>query len=159
MPRLNRLKPNPEMIYAVWSIIKNNKRLFWLPIINLACILLLGASFIFFMIPQALNGTQHFSWLTLLAGCLFLLIISYLHNLFTATGILFLKRQLDNQPTSLSDCFAIIFAKSPKIIAWSIISATIGALCQLLEQSHRVLIPIPCLSWHNSIILLSPERP
>jgi hypothetical protein len=135
MNRQERKAINKGLMSDAWNFLKQNKDLFWYPVINLLIaipiMLVIVAGFLTF-------GTQPYFWVSyLLAGGMYLLFL-FLAILTNASMVFSIMQRLENKPCSMADAYTAMIKRWPALLGWVAISATIGALLHALER-HTVL--------------------
>jgi len=138
-----RLKSGFSLARSSWNVLRNDKKLLLFPLLSgLGCVLVMIA----FLIPTAVlvnNGVlvdanDNVNWA--LAGPL--IFAYYLVNYFV---VIFCNAALvhcalvhfdGGQPT-LGDGFRAAGARLPQILAWAVVSATVGLLLKAIENAHE----------------------
>jgi hypothetical protein len=143
---LDRISNSLALAKSSWRVLWTDKQLVVFPIVSGICLLIVTASF---FIPLALiqglvpgvvddiknNGhAPVWVWPFLFAFyfCNYFVIIFCNSALVSCAAIRF----SGGTPT-LADGFGMAFRRSPRILAWALVSATVGMLLKAIENAHE----------------------
>src|ERR1700730_15447070 len=144
----DRISTGFELAGSSWRVLRQNKSLVVFPILSgLACLLVL-ATFLVPVVahPQWLNwidlrGRQGFQpppWVYVVAFayyfCNYFVIVFFNAALVSCALIRF-----SGQTPTLSDGLSAAARSLPQIVAWALVSATVGLLLKVVESAHEKL--------------------
>ncbi|MGL4550365.1 MAG: DUF6159 family protein, partial [Gemmataceae bacterium] len=130
---------------ASWKVLYTDKKLIVFPILSgIACLLVL----ISFFVPLALlvnNGTikveadeQTYVPLWVYAFLFAFYFCTYFVIVFCNAALISCAlMRFNGQEPTVAGGFGAAFARLPQIVAWSLVSATVGVLLKLVENAHE----------------------
>jgi hypothetical protein len=143
----DRIAASFTLARSSWDVLRRDKQLLLFPVVSgIGCTLVL----ISFMIPlgviaaqggfngiQAQNGNFQVPWWTYVALFAFYF-CNYFVVVFCNAGLIScaIMRFNGEEPT-LGDGFRAAAARLPQILAWALVSATVGVLLKSIENGHQ----------------------
>lgn len=139
----DRISSSFELARSSWDVLRQHKKLVLFPIISgIGCMLVL-ISFAAPFIALAINGGIHVHqheqppWWTYVVAfafyfCNYFVIVFCNAALISCTLLCF----AGEEPT-LSDGFSAATARLPQILAWTLVSATVGVILKAIENAHE----------------------
>jgi hypothetical protein len=140
-----RISASFDLARSSWRVLRTDKQLIVFPIISGLCCLLVTISFSipFLANPQILgflnddgNGVQVPWWVYVVAFafyfCNYFVIIFFNSALISCALIRF-----NGETPTLSDGLNAAASRLPQILAWSLVSATVGVILKAIENAHE----------------------
>jgi hypothetical protein len=139
-----RLSASWELALCSWQVLRMNKKLLLFPLLSgLGCILVLISFVVPFVLnPQWLaalnanNGANQPVWTYLVAFayyfCNYFVIV-----FFNAALISCALLQFHGETPTLGDGLRAAWSRLPQILAWALVSATVGMLLKAVENVHE----------------------
>jgi hypothetical protein len=129
-----------------WQVLQQDKKLILFPLVSGACsLLVIVAFFVPILANPALldfirdaDGNGHVqvpAWV-FAALFAFYFVNYFVIIFFNAALISCAVLRFNGQEASLWDGLAVAASRMPQILAWALVSATVGVLLKLLEQAH-----------------------
>ena len=142
----NRISMGYDLALSSWKVLQQNKKLLVFPVLSgIACTLvllsfatpfLLHPQWLDFLDPKAQGGIQPPIWayavLFVFYFCNYFVITYFNAALISCAIITFNGGQ-----ATLADGLGAANSRLPQILAWSLVSATVGVLLKLLENIHE----------------------
>jgi hypothetical protein len=140
----DRLTSGIELARSSWQVLREDKKLIVFPIISgLGCLLVL----ISFGVPLALftrwndfmdnqNNFQPPIWMYVVAFAFYFcnyFVIVFCNAALISCALL----RFNGESCTLSDGFQAAASRLPQILAWSLVSATVGMLLKVIENAHE----------------------
>lgn len=145
MSFLTRLSNGWELAKISFATINKNRSLLLFPVISVISLVLVLATFIggtfFFVgdeIGAMLDNDQYGNIMGYGLVFLYYLINFFIIVFFNAALIHCAVKTLNNEETSLSDGVSFAFSRIDKILGWSVLSATVGTLLQVLHNAGKL---------------------
>ncbi len=141
----DRLSKSFELAGCSWEVLKSNKKLLLFPFLSGLCCLLVTASFLVPVLAAAHNGAfanmqqnngQPPIWIYPVTFafyfCNYCVII-----FFNAALVSCALMHFNGEEATLGDGLRAAGSRLPQILAWALVSATVGMLLKLLENVHE----------------------
>jgi hypothetical protein len=147
MSFVSRISNGWELAKISFETIKNNQSLLLFPVFSVISLVLVlltfaGGSFYFFgdEISAMLESENETAANVLAIGGIFLyyLINFFVIVYFNAALIFCASKILNNEPATLSDGIQFANSRIDKIFGWALVSATVGTLLQLLQNTGKI---------------------
>ncbi len=145
MSFLTRLSNGWELAKISFATINKNRSLLLFPVISVISLVLVLATFIggtfFFVgdeIGAMLDNDQYGNIMGYGLVFLYYLINFFIIVFFNAALIHCAVKTLNDEETSLSDGVSFAFSRIDKILGWSVLSATVGTLLQVLHNAGKL---------------------
>lgn len=144
MPR-KRIKLDKSYVSESWEILKQNKAMYFFPVLSLVITAALVATFVFFVISDFLKTpiphagaalTIFIVKLVAMLLCLFL--IPLMMNVVNAAIIFYTNGLLKQEKYSIGQAFGLALKRLPSLAAWSLVQVTLGFLLNLIDNTHEV---------------------
>ncbi|XWN30961.1 MAG: DUF6159 family protein [Devosia sp.] len=155
-----------RIIKLSWSILRQDTSLIVLPIVSSIVLLLISASFLAPIVTSEefrtlLDGnapdTQYYDYAY---GFAFYLVAFTVMNTFNAALVHCVLERLKGRPTTIGDGFGAAFALFPKIFLWSLLSATVGLVFNILQQRAgalgKIVAGLAGIAWSVATYLVVP---
>jgi hypothetical protein len=140
-----RVSRSFELARSSWDVLRKDKQLLLFPILSgIACLLVLVSFAVpgYFLLDKFFDpdGTPQLAFYPYAFAFYF---CNYFVVVFCNSALVHcaLMRFNGDSPT-LGDGFRASFARLPQIFAWSLVSATVGLLLQIIENCHEKAGPI-----------------
>jgi len=145
MSFFNRLSNGWELAKISFATINQNRSLLLFPVFSVISLVLVLATFFgggFFLvgdqIQSLMDNEQYGNILGIGLIFLYYLINFFIIVFFNSALIYCAVKILNGEETSLGDGMSFAFSKIDKILAWSVLSATVGTLLQLLQNAGKI---------------------
>ena len=145
MSFFNRLSNGWELAKISFATINENRSLLLFPVFSVISLVLVLATFFgggFFLvgdqIQSLMDNEQYGNILGIGLIFLYYLINFFIIVFFNSALIYCAVKILNGEETSLGDGMSFAFSKIDKILAWSVLSATVGTLLQLLQNAGKI---------------------
>lgn len=145
MSFLTRLSNGWELAKISFATINKNRSLLLFPVISVISLVLVLATFIggtfFFVgdeIGAILDNDQYGNIMGYGLVFLYYLINFFIIVFFNAALIHCAVKTLNDEETSLSHGVSFAFSRIDKILGWSVLSATVGTLLQVLHNAGKI---------------------
>lgn len=145
---MGRITRSIQLFKITWQVLMNDTRMLVFPLLSALCAILLLVPLILSVLATwahassssaTSNNDMLYSFLLALGYYLCVLTLS---TYFNAALVYFANRALAGQTVSIGESFSVISKRLPLIVAWALVSATVGALLRLLAQSHNLVADI-----------------
>jgi hypothetical protein len=142
----DRISNSFALAKSSWRVLWTDKQLVLFPIVSGISVLMVVASFAtpFFVVPemqQVVNGLQrnHQPPPWLYAYLFAFYFVNYFVIIFCNSALVScaLVRLNGGTPT-LGDGFGLAFRRMPQILAWALVSATVGVILKAIERQEKV---------------------
>ncbi|MCC7504516.1 MAG: hypothetical protein IT259_04405 [Saprospiraceae bacterium] len=141
----SRLSNGWELAKTSLHIINQNRSLLLFPVFSSVSLILVLATFFgggFFLfgdqIDRMMNDEQSSNILGIAVIFIYYLINFFLIVFFNSALIYCAVKILNGEETSLQEGFDFAFSRIGKIFGWSVLSATVGTLLQLLQNTGKI---------------------
>jgi hypothetical protein len=142
-----RLSTGFELARSSWQVLRQNRQLILFPVLSgIACLLVLLSfalplflvhpQWLDFLDPKAQQGVQPPPWAYLVLFAFYFcnyFVITYFNAALISCAIISFN---GGKPT-LADGLGAANSRLPQILAWSLVSATVGVLLKLIENIHE----------------------
>lgn len=146
--KLGKFRASKLIVKQSWHVLRQDKELVWFPILSALCSLAVFGFLIvlyFVLVGFGVAGTENVSEseavLTLVdyAWLLFYyLVMFFIANFFTSGLYLIVHARFQGQDLSFSDGMSGAIKNIGKIFMWSLISATVGVVLQILADRLKI---------------------
>ena len=151
--KLGKFKASKMIVSQSWAILKQDTELIWFPVmsgfVSLVAFIILGLAFFFGVMGGDINSigaldTSHSNSSSMDEigyGFLLLyyLIMFFITNYFLAGIYIIVDARLKGQNLSLGDGIRGANRNLGKILAWSLISATVGVILQIIADKFKII--------------------
>jgi hypothetical protein len=133
-----------DLARSSWRVLRTDKKLVIFPVISGIAALLVLASFAIPLAVLYANGTidpnqnngQVPPWVYVVAFAYYF--CSYFVIIFCNSALISCAlMRFNGQEPTLGDGFRASFARLPQILAWALVSATVGVILKLIENAHE----------------------
>jgi len=140
----DRISNSFALARSSWNVLREEKQLLVFPIVSgIGCLLVL-ASFAAPIVALALGGQIHFRdanghpelWTYPVAFAFYFcnyFVIVFCNSALISCALM----RFNGQEPTLADGFSAAWSRLPQIVAWSLLSATIGVLLKAIENVHE----------------------
>jgi hypothetical protein len=141
-----RISRSFELAKASWNVLYTDKQLVLFPILSGLASLLVLISFIAPLVGLTLNGTIVWTeengqlqppWWFYVVVFAFYFCSYFVIIFFNAALVSCAILRFNGQTPTLGDGLRAAFARLPQILAWALVSATIGMILKMIENAHE----------------------
>ena len=151
-----------ELLGASWQMLRQDRELLWLP--ALGAIAGLVAAVLFFVpgwfIGGAVGGTDHHSWAGGFGGVLAAAGATIVGIYFQAALVIGANERAEGGDPTLRGCLRAAWALRGPILAWGVLSATVGVVIRAVERRlgivGRIFGFLGGLAWAIASFLVVP---
>jgi hypothetical protein len=136
-----RMAASWELAKSSWRVIRTDKKLLIFPILSGLCCLLITLSFAlpFIVQPQLLDNLQQnqAQWVLVVLGFAFYFCTYFAVIFFNAALISCALIRFNGGEPTLGDGLRAAGSRLPQILAWALVSATVGMVLKAIENAHE----------------------
>lgn len=137
---------------ASWVVVKNDRELLWLPVISflssLVVMAIFGLGMVGIGLPKAGEAPSPGIYVL---GFLLYVALAFVSIFFNAAVIGTAMRRLRGEEARISDGLALARQHVGKILAWAVVTATVGMVLRTLQERAgllgRILIGLVGVAW------------
>ncbi len=146
--KLGKFRASKLIVKQSWHVLRQDKELVWFPILSALCSLaFFGLLIVLYFVFVGFSGTTaevtndgeaaltlvDYAWLLL-----YYLVMFFIANFFTSGLYLIVHARFQGQDLSFSDGISGAFKNIGKIFMWSLISATVGVVLQMIADRLKI---------------------
>jgi hypothetical protein len=142
----DRIANSFSLAKSSWRVLWTDKQLIVFPFVSgIACLVVLASFAVpFALVPGMLDGVQHAAeqrvqpppWVYAYAFAFYFcnyFVIVFCNSALVSCALV----RLNGGTPTLSDGFGMAFRRLPQILAWALVSATVGVLLRVIENSNE----------------------
>lgn len=135
----DRISRSFQLTCDSWRVLRGNKRFMLFPILSGVCGLLVLLSFAvpLFMVADKLDGPNGPPPWLYAVGFAFYFCNYFVIIFFNAALVSCALMKFDGQDPTVGDGLRAAGRRLPQILAWALVSATVGLLLQAIENAHE----------------------